>query len=45
MNFLAIAIPGVIAALAIFLVNLKASVNATESTKNTLQPQTSLSQQ
>jgi AAHS family benzoate transporter-like MFS transporter len=34
MNFLAIAIPGVIAALAIFMVNLKASVAAqTPSTR------------
>ena len=33
MNFMAIAIPGVIAALAIFLVNLKASVDQTKTVK------------
>ncbi len=40
MNFLAIAIPGVIAALAIFMVNLKASVAA--QTPSTFNPQTRL---
>ncbi len=45
MNFLAIAIPGVIAAFAIFLVNLKVSVNVPESSKSTLQTQASVNQQ
>ncbi|MFV5367823.1 aromatic acid/H+ symport family MFS transporter [Acinetobacter junii] len=45
MNFLAIAIPGVIAAFAIFLVNLKVSVNVPESPKSTLQTQASVNQQ
>ncbi|HCI3538513.1 TPA: aromatic acid/H+ symport family MFS transporter [Acinetobacter baumannii] len=43
MNFLAIAIPGVIAALAIFMVNLKASVAA--QTPSTFNPQNTLTQQ
>ncbi|MNU87121.1 4-hydroxybenzoate transporter PcaK [compost metagenome] len=43
MNFLAIAIPGVIAALAIFMVNLKASVAA--QTPSTFTPQNTLTQQ
>ncbi|MDO7208670.1 aromatic acid/H+ symport family MFS transporter [Acinetobacter nosocomialis] len=43
MNFLAIAIPGVIAALAIFMVNLKASVTA--QTPSTFNPQNTLTQQ
>lgn len=43
MNFLAIAIPGVIAALAIFMVNLKASVAA--QTPSTFNPQSTLTQQ
>jgi AAHS family benzoate transporter-like MFS transporter len=43
MNFLAIAIPGIIAALAIFLVNLKVSVAAQPATS--FNPQSSLSQQ
>ncbi|NUG52679.1 aromatic acid/H+ symport family MFS transporter, partial [Acinetobacter lactucae] len=43
MNFLAIAIPGVIAALAIFMVNLKASV--AEQTPSTFTPQKTLTQQ
>ncbi|MDA3495706.1 MFS transporter, partial [Acinetobacter sp. AOR33_HL] len=43
MNFLAIAIPGVIAALAIFMVNLKASVAA--QTPSTFNPQNTLAQQ
>jgi len=43
MNFLAIAIPGVIAALAIFMVNLKASVAA--QTPSTSNPQKTLTQQ
>ncbi len=34
MNFFAIAIPGVIAALAIFLVNLKTSVDGDAAQKN-----------
>ncbi|ARG17644.1 TPA: aromatic acid/H+ symport family MFS transporter [Acinetobacter nosocomialis] len=42
-NFLAIAIPGVIAALAIFMVNLKASVTA--QTPSTFNPQNTLTQQ
>ena len=45
MNFLAIAIPGVIAAFAIFLVNLKVAVNVPESSKSTLQTQASVNQQ
>lgn len=45
MDFLAIAIPGVIAAFAIFLVNLKVSVNVPESSKSTLQTQASVNQQ
>ncbi|MEN8320502.1 aromatic acid/H+ symport family MFS transporter [Acinetobacter junii] len=45
MNFLAIAIPGVIAAFAIFLVNLKVAVNIPESSKSTLQTQASVNQQ
>lgn len=45
MNFLAIAIPGVIAAFAIFLVNLKVAVNVSESSKSTLQTQVSVNQQ
>ncbi|MCU4380029.1 aromatic acid/H+ symport family MFS transporter [Acinetobacter haemolyticus] len=45
MNFLAIAIPGVIAAFAIFLVNLKVAVNVPERSKSTLQTQTSINQQ
>ena len=45
MNFLAIAIPGVIAAFAIFLVNLKVSVNVPESSKSTLQTQASVNRQ
>lgn len=44
MNFLAIAIPGVIAAFAIFLVNLKVAVNVPESSKSTLQTQASVNQ-
>lgn len=43
MNFLAIAIPGVIAALAIFMVNLKASVTA--QMPSTFNPQNTLTQQ
>lgn len=43
MNFLAIAIPGVIAALAIFMVNLKASVAA--QAPSTFTPQNTLTQQ
>ncbi|MGB8808718.1 MAG: aromatic acid/H+ symport family MFS transporter [Acinetobacter calcoaceticus] len=43
MNFLAIAIPGVIAALAIFMVNLKASVAA--QTPSTFNTQNTLTQQ
>ncbi|HCQ9721982.1 TPA: aromatic acid/H+ symport family MFS transporter [Acinetobacter baumannii] len=43
MNFLAIAIPGVVAALAIFMVNLKASVAA--QTPSTFNPQNTLTQQ
>lgn len=43
MNFLAIAIPGIIAALAIFMVNLKVSV-AAQATPN-FNPQASLTQQ
>ena len=43
MNFLAIAIPGVIAALAIFMVNLKASVAA--QTPSTFNSQNTLTQQ
>ncbi len=43
MNFLAIAIPGVIAALAIFMVNLKAFVAA--QTPSTFNPQNTLTQQ
>lgn len=43
MNFLAIAIPGIIAALAIFLVNLKVSVAAQPATRFNSQP--SLTQQ
>ncbi|RJN41762.1 MFS transporter, partial [Acinetobacter baumannii] len=43
MNFLAIAIPGVIAALAIFMFNLKASVAA--QTPSTFNPQNTLTQQ
>ncbi|OCY24143.1 aromatic acid/H+ symport family MFS transporter [Acinetobacter pittii] len=43
MNFLAIAIPGVIAALAIFMVNLKASVAA--QTPSTFNSQNTLAQQ
>jgi len=43
MNFLAIAIPGVIAALAIFMVNLKASVAA--QTPSTFNPQNTITQQ
>lgn len=42
-NFLAIAIPGVIAALAIFMVNLKASVSA--QAPSTFNPQNTLTQQ
>ncbi len=38
MNFFAIAIPGVIAALAIFLVNLKSSVDGQALTAKTIQP-------
>lgn len=45
MNFLAIAIPGVIAAFAIFLVNLKVAVNVPKSSKSTLQTQASVNQQ
>ncbi|MBJ8439465.1 aromatic acid/H+ symport family MFS transporter [Acinetobacter junii] len=45
MNFLAIAIPGVIAAFAIFLVNLKVAVNVPESSKSTLQTQASVNKQ
>lgn len=45
MNFLAIAIPGVIAAFAIFLVNLKVAVNVPESSKSNLQTQASVNQQ
>lgn len=45
MNFLAIAIPGVIAAFAIFLVNLKVAVNVPGSSKSTLQTQASVNQQ
>ncbi|UOB53822.1 aromatic acid/H+ symport family MFS transporter [Acinetobacter junii] len=45
MNFLAIAIPGVIAAFAIFLVNLKVAVNVPESSKSTLQTQASVNLQ
>lgn len=45
MNFLAIAIPGVIAAFAILLVNLKVAVNVPESSKSTLQTQASVNQQ
>ncbi|MFV5385049.1 aromatic acid/H+ symport family MFS transporter [Acinetobacter junii] len=45
MNFLAIAIPGVIAAFAIFLVNLKVAVNVPESSKSTLQTQASVNRQ
>ena len=45
MNFLAIAIPGVIAAFAIFLVNLKVAGNVPKSSKSTLQTQASVNQQ
>lgn len=45
MNFLAIAIPGVIAAFAIFLVNLKVAVNVPESSKSTFQTQASVNKQ